>query len=177
MLKLIAIAAGLVIVAVLGFAASRPDAFHVERSLAMKAPPAEVFMLIDDFQNWSQWSPYEKLDPSMNRQYSGAARGKGAVYQWEGNSKVGEGRMEIMEADKPSKVLILLDLRRPLKSRNMSKFVIEPQGDMTMVTWSMQGSQPFMAKVMGLLFDMDGRIGQDFESGLVNLKIVAEQSS
>ena len=98
MLKKIAIALAVVIAGILAFAATKPDTFRVERSAVMKASPDKVFAHFDDFHNWGAWSPWEKMDPGMKRTFSGAAKGKGAVYEWDGNDKVGAGRMEILES-------------------------------------------------------------------------------
>jgi hypothetical protein len=39
----------------------------------------------------------------------------------------------------------------------------------------MDGPAPLVARVMGLFVDMDKLIGGDFETGLANLKLAAEQ--
>ena len=101
----------LLVAGLLGYAATKPDTFRVQRSASMKAPPEKIFPLINDFHNWVSWSPWEKLDLEMKKTHSGAASGKGAIYEWEGNKKVGQGRMEIMEAIPHSKVAIKLDFR------------------------------------------------------------------
>ena len=100
MIKTIAIIAAIIVVAVaalLVYAATRPDSFRVQRTVSIKAPPERIFALIDDFRQWRAWSPYEEMDPAMERTLSGAASGKGAVYAWRSAGKPGEGRMEITE--------------------------------------------------------------------------------
>src|SRR5882757_6737088 len=98
MFKIIVVAIIVVIAGILVLAATRPDSFRVERSAQISAPPEKVLSLVNDFHQWGAWSPYEKLDPAMKRTYAGAAAGKGAVYEWEGNAKAGHGRMQIIEA-------------------------------------------------------------------------------
>jgi len=44
----------------------------------------------------------------MKRTFKGAARGQGAIYEWDGNNKVGAGRIEIIEAAAPSKLVMQL---------------------------------------------------------------------
>jgi hypothetical protein len=160
---------------VLGFAALQPDSFRVQRSATMKAPPEKVFAQINDFHNWGSWSPWEKLDLAMSKTHSGAASGKGAIYEWEGNKQVGKGRMEITESSSPSKVVIKLDFIKPFESHNTSDFAIEGQGDSTNITWGMIGQKPFMFKVMGLFMSMDKMIGKDFEKGLASIKGIVEK--
>jgi uncharacterized protein YndB with AHSA1/START domain len=141
----------------------------------IKAPPAKVFALIDDFRQWAGWSPWEKLDPAMKRTHSGAASGKGAVYAWEGNGDVGAGRMEILETTAPSRVLIRLDFMKPFEATNTAEYTIQPEGEATRVTWAMYGPAPFLSKLMQVFVSMDKMIGKDFEQGLANLKALAER--
>jgi hypothetical protein len=175
MINIIAIAVVILLAAVLGFAAIRPDTFRVQRATSIKASPEKIFALINDFHNWSSWSPWEKMDPTMKRTHSGDAYGKGAVYEWEGNKKVGKGRMEITESSPSSKLTIKLNFIKPFEGHNMAEFTLEKKGDSTNVTWAMYGPNPYIAKVMGMLFNMDKMIGKDFETGLFNMKTVAEK--
>jgi uncharacterized protein YndB with AHSA1/START domain len=164
-----------VLAALFIFSMAKPNTFRVQRSAYIKAPPEKIFALINDFHSWTLWSPYEQMDPALKRNYSGSANGKGAVYEWLGNSKIGQGRMEITDATLPSKVLIKLDFSKPMKAHNISEFTLEPQGDTTMVTWAMYGPSTFMAKIMSIFLSMDKLVGKDFETGLANLKVVAEK--
>ncbi len=167
---------GLVIVVVLVIASTRPDSFRVERSIAIAAPAAKVFGLIEDFHKWTSWSPWENLDPELKRTYGGAERGKGATYAWEGNSAVGSGRMEVLEATPSSRVLIKLDFLKPFEAYNQADFGIAGDGGSTRVVWAMTGPQAFMMKVMSLFMSMDSMVGKDFEKGLAAMKAVAERS-
>jgi hypothetical protein len=177
MLRIVGIVVLVVVVAVAGlltYAATKPDDFRVQRSIAIKSPPDKVMALVGDLRGWTAWSPYEKKDAGMKRTYSGAAAGKGAVYEWDGNKDVGHGRMEILEAGQ-SKVLIKLDFITPFEAHNTAEFIAILQGDSTNVTWAMYGPSPYMAKVMHTVIDMDKMIGRDFEAGLQSLKAVAEK--
>jgi uncharacterized protein YndB with AHSA1/START domain len=161
--------------AVLAYAATRPDTFRVERSAEIKAPPERVFALIDDLRGWTAWSPYEKKDPAMKRSHSGASRGKGAVYEWDGDKNVGQGRMEIVDTAPPNRVTIKLDFMRPFEAHNTAEFVVQPAGDGSRVTWAIFGPMPLVSKVICLFMDMDRMIGKDFEEGLASLKALAEK--
>lgn len=166
----------LVVVVVLALAATKPDTFRVERSGTMQAPPAKVFALIEDFHQWTAWSPWEHLDPNLKRTHGGADRGKGATYAWQGNAQAGEGRMEIVEATSPSRVLIKIDFLKPFEAHNQVEFALSGEAGGTRVVWSMTGPQAFMMKVMCLFMSMDNMVGKDFEKGLVSLKAAAEQA-
>ena len=158
------------------YAATKPDSFAVQRTTTIKAPPENVFALINDFHEWGSWSPYEKLDPAMTKTYSGAANGTGAVYEWKGKtSTVGAGRIEITEAAPASKVALNLDMSEPFEGHNKVEFTLEPTGDSTNVTWAMRGPSPYLTKVMSVFINMDTMIGGQFEEGLANMKAVAEK--
>ena len=174
MFKTIAIVVVVAIAAILVYATTLPDDFRVQRTTSIKAPPEKIFPLINDLHRWGSWSPWEKMDPEMKRTYSGAATGKGAAYAWQGNRKVGEGRMEIVDASPPSKITIKLDFIKPFEGHNTAEFMLEPKGDSTNVTWTMYGPSIYIAKVMGVFVSMDKMVGKEFETGLANLKSVAE---
>ena len=178
MLKVLAVVAVSVVVLVTGlliYAATKPDAMRVQRTAGIKVPAEKIFALINDFNNWRAWSPYEAKDPAMQREITGAASGKGAIYAWEGNNQVGKGRMEILESTGPSKIIIGLEFFRPMENTGTATFTLTPQGDGTEVTWTMDSPAPYTSKVMGIVFNLDKMIGGDFEVGLANLKSLAEK--
>ena len=174
MIGMIAAGAGIVVVGLLGYAASRPSAFTITRSTKINAPPEKIFPHVNDFRNWSAWSPWEKLDPQLRRTHSGQPAGKGAVYEWEGNKKVGQGRMDIVDSTPPTRVEIRLEFIKPWKAVNTTTLLLSPQGHATDVTWSTNGTNPLMMKVMGVFMNMDELVGKDFEKGLAELKRISE---
>jgi len=175
MVKIFGIIVIVFVAGVLILAAFRPDTFRVQREASIKAPPEKVFALINDFDRWGAWSPWEKKDPAMKRTFGTAKSGKGATYAWEGNKDVGQGRMEIAESVPSSKVVLNLDFVKPFEAHNLVVFTLEPKGDTTNVTWAMQGDSPYVAKIIQLFVSMDKMVGKDFEAGLANLKAAAEQ--
>ncbi|MES2305807.1 MAG: SRPBCC family protein [Gemmatimonadota bacterium] len=154
--------------------AVRSNAFRIERSTVIAAPAEKIFPFLNDFTHWGSWSPWEKLDPALHRKFSGATSGVGAVYDWEGNKKVGQGRMEILESVAPTHLRIQLDFIAPIAANNFALFDLEPQSGGTRVNWVMTGARPYMMRVMSVLFNFDKLIGKDFEAGLANLKQLAE---
>ena len=163
------------IAAVLILAATKPDRFSVQRAIGVKAPPEKMFPLINDFHQWVTWSPWENKDPAMKRSYGGAESGKGAVYGWEGNKNVGSGRMEILDSlgavENPDQARFLQTVRRPQHRRVHHAAA----GRCHHVTWVMRGPAPFMSKLMQVFMNLDQMIGKDFETGLANLKKLAEK--
>ena len=172
---IIAVILAIAIAAVLVLAATKPNTLRVRRSTSIKAPPERIFPLISDFHQWVTWSPYEQKDPAMKRTYSGAERGKGAVYAWDGDKNVGSGRMEILDASAPSKIVIKLDFFKPFEGHNTAEFIMLPQGDGTHVTWLMHGPANFMSRLIQVFMNLDNLIGRDFEAGLANLKTITEK--
>lgn len=174
MVKRIALVVVVLVAALLIYAATLPDAFHVQRSISIKAPPEKIFAILSDFHLSESWSPYEKKDPAMKRTFSGTAKGKGAVYEFAGNQEVGKGRLLITDTIPPSKVTIALDMVEPFEAHNVIEYSLQPKGDATDVTWALDGHCPYIGKVMGIFINKDRMIGKDFETGLANLKAVAE---
>ncbi len=174
MLKIFVFVLLLVIAAILIYAATKPNTFRIQRSSNIKAPPEKIFALINDFHQWEGWSPWEKVDPEIKRTYSGAASGKGAAYEWNGNKDVGRGRMEIIESS-PSSVIIKIDFITPMEAHNTIEFTLERQGDFTTVTQAMYGPNPYIAKLMSIFLNMEKMIGPKFEEGFASLKALTEE--
>lgn len=175
MVKKIVVGIGILLAAFLGYCATLPDTFHVERAARIKASPEKIFSLINDYHNWTAWSPYEKRDPTMKRTYAGAPKGKGAKYAWEGNNEIGSGSMEITDSTRPSKVVINLDFTKPFQAHNIAEFSLKPNGDSSDVTWAMSGPNTYFCKIMHTFINIDDMCGKDFAAGLANLKAIAEK--
>jgi uncharacterized protein YndB with AHSA1/START domain len=174
MLKKILIAAAAALAVLLLAVATRPATFRVERSLVVKAPPDKVYGELADFHRWEGWSPWAKLDPQMKTTYQGAEGLVGASYDWQGNDKVGQGRMTITAAAPPRQLVIRLEFLAPWKSTNQTTFDLAEAPGGTRVAWSMEGRYDFMGKAMSLFMNMDKVVGGDFERGLAALGRVAE---
>ena len=153
---------------------SAPDTYTVERSTTVRADADRVYQQIVDFHRWPTWSPWEDVDPDMQRSYAGPAEGVGAVYEWSGNRKAGAGRMEIIDAERPNRVVIDLRFLKPFKSTSTTTFALTPDGDGTRVTWTMTGARTLGLRVMGMFTSMDKLVGGDFEKGLARLRTAAE---
>lgn len=177
MLKWIALVLLATLFGLVGFVATRPSSYRVERGVRVDAPPAVVFEQVNDFQRWGAWSPWDKLDPNQRRTFSGAKEGQGATYEWAGNDQVGEGRMVIRESTPPERIVIDLHFLKPFESRTTTRFAFTPLGGGTEVRWSLEGTNDFLGKAFALLTDMDAMIGKDFEKGLLTLKSLTEEEA
>jgi len=154
--------------------AGQPDEFTVSRSATIAAPPEKVFPHVNDLHAWKAWSPWAKKDPDAKTEIAGPPTGLGATMKWEGNSKVGVGRMTITESRPGELIRLRLDFEKPMKATNTAEFVFGPAGGQTAVTWRMFGTNNLFGKLFGLFVNCDKMVGGDFVNGLAAMKSVAE---
>jgi carbon monoxide dehydrogenase subunit G len=176
MLKKILIGLAVIAVLFVGVVAIQPSELNVNRTITIATPPAAVFPHVNDLHKWEVWSPWAKLDPKSKIEHSGAPEGEGAVFTWDGNDKVGEGRMTIAKSQPDELVSIDLVFVRPFESESKSEFAFKPDGSNTSVTWTVSGHHGFIHKAMCLIFDGKGMLAKDLEKGLAQLKDVAEKA-
>ena len=174
MIQIVLIALAAIAVVLVGIVATQPSDFRITRAATISAPAPAVFAQVNDFHKWEAWSPWEKIDPALKRNYEGAPAGTGAIYSWAGNNQIGEGRMTITESRPSDLIRIKLEFMKPFAATHTAEFTFKPEGDQTAVTWSMAGKNKFIAKGIGLLMNMDKMIGGQFEKGLAQMKSVVE---
>jgi len=173
-LKKILIALTVIVVVFIVIVALQPSDFRVARSATISAPPPAVFAQVNDFHKWEAWNPWGKIDPAMKQTYEGAPAGPGAIYTWSGNNEVGEGRMTITDSRPSELIRVKLEFFKPFAATNTAEFAFKPEGNQTLVTWSMFGEKNFMAKAVHLVMNMDKMIGGQFEKGLADMKSAVE---
>ncbi len=149
------------------------SSFEFSRSTTVDAPPERVHALVDDFHEWTRWSPWEDVDPDLRRTYSGPDRGVGAHYAWAGNRKAGEGEMEITGST-PQRIDVRLTFRKPWSATNAVVFALVPKDGTTEVTWTMTGEHKGLAGMFMKVMGMERLVGKDFDKGLARLKAAAE---
>jgi len=177
MIKKILIVLIVILVVFVVIVAMQPAAYRITRTATMSVPPADVFAQVNDLHKFQDWSPWAKLDPGLKQTYDGASAGTGAIYSWEGNKKVGAGRMTITDSRTNELVSMKLEFLKPFASVATTDFAFKPEGNQTSVTWSMAGENNFMAKAFCLFMNMDKMVGGDFERGLAQLKSLVESGS
>jgi Polyketide cyclase / dehydrase and lipid transport len=176
MIQTILILVAVIIAAILIYVAIKPNDFQIQRSIMIKATPDKLFPLINDLHNMQTWSAWEKVDPQMQRSYSGEASGIGAKYAWAGNKEIGQGTMEIVESTPNTKVGLHMHFIKPFEGHSSIDFTLAANGDETVVTQAMRGTSTFLPKLMcTLFFNQDKMIGGKFEEGLADLKMMAEK--
>lgn len=171
----IAVVVSLAVIIVLVLALGQPDDFQVQRQIAIAAPASAIYPNLDDFHRWQTWSPWEQIEPSMKKTYSGPASGTGAKYRWDG-AEVGSGNMTVTESKPNEHLQIRLEFEKPFAAVNTTVFDLKPHDSATQVSWVMTGRNNFVSKIMCVFADMDTMIGKDFEAGLNALKQVSESA-
>lgn len=175
MLKKILLVLAALVVILIAVVYTRPADFRYERSIVIAAPPAAIFEHVDDLTRWQNWSPWEKLDPQMQRTFSATPRGAGATYAWKGNSDVGEGVMTIVDSNPSERIAMLLEFKEPMAATNQVEFRFTPNGDTTTVVWAMSGRNNFVARAFDLVMSIESMISKDFDKGLASLKDLVEK--
>lgn len=167
----------LIIAVILGIASLQPNEFTLSRSIKISATQADIFPQVNDFRQWNWWSPWEKLDPTMKKDFTGPETGEGSSYSWFGNKKVGEGKMTITKSVPNNTILIVIEFLKPMKATNHIEFSFQPDDNGTKVTWSMSGKNNLLTKAFHIFFSLEKMVGPDFENGLAQLKAVVESST
>jgi hypothetical protein len=173
----IALVVAVIVVVLVVVVATRPSEFRIARTASISAPAPAVFAQVNDFRSWAAWNPWATLDPAMQQTYEGALAGAGAIYAWSGNKQVGAGRMTIAESRPSERIGIKMEFLKPFAATSYAEFTFKPEGDQTVVTWSMAGDNNFMAKALHLFMNMDRMIGGQFDKGLARMKSVVEAST
>ena len=171
------IAVAVILAALIINIAMRPDSFSVCRSAVVTGPPEQVFQQVNELRNWEAWSPWAKIDPMAVTSYDGPASGVGALFSWAGNSKIGEGRMVIVESRLNELVRLRLDFQKPFKASHDAEFRFKPRGDHTLVSWTMSGKTNFFTKALSLVVNCENMVGSQFEQGLADLKSVVTKTA
>jgi uncharacterized protein YndB with AHSA1/START domain len=178
MAKKILLAVSILVALFAAYVALQPARYRIERTQVVAAPPEVVYGQIANFRAWARWAPWSRLDPKMAVDYGGPPAGVGSTYHWKGDDRtVGEGRMTIVEANAPTRVLIQLDFIKPWESKARNEFLLEPDGGGTKVAWAMSGENDFIGKAYGVFVNMDKAVGSMFEKGLADLRAAAEAES
>ena len=174
MIKKVLLGLVAVIVIFLAVAAMQPADFRISRSATIAAPPSALFEQINDLRKFQDWNPWAKFDPNAKTTYTGPPSGVGSAYSWAGNGEVGEGTMTITESRPGELVRAKMEFNKPMQATNIAEFTFKPEGDKTLMTWSMSGTNGLVAKAFGLLIDCDKMVGSEFEKGLAKLKSITE---
>ena len=166
MLKWILAAVATVVVVFLIVVALQPSDFKVERSATMRAPAPAAFAQVNDFHNWRAWSPWEKIDPALKRQYEGPEGRHGRSLCLAGQQ--GRRRRPHDDHREPAGRAGAHQARvlQAVRGDEYRRIQLQARGRRTAVTWTMTGQNNFLSKAICLFVDMDKMVGGMFEQGL-----------
>lgn len=165
--EIIAIASLLILLIVV--IARRPSTYSYTRTLSMPHPVGKIFPHVNNLKKWSDWSPWAQLDPACKTTFEGPEAGLGAIMKWDGNKKVGTGSMTIISSLPNTRIMYRLNFIKPFKGVSEAEISFKPEGEGTLVSWTMTGRNNFMAKFMSLFMNCEKMIGDKFDEGLDNL--------
>ena len=169
---LLAIAIIIVVLAIIA-----PKDYDVNRSITIDQPVSKVFDYLKYLKNQDEWSPWNKKDPDMKKEFEGVDGQVGAISRWEGNKEVGTGEQEITRIVENEVVESRLRFFKPWKSESDAYMKVkEAGGSQTTVTWGFSGHNKFPISIMMLFMNMDKAVGKDFNEGLATMKKNLESS-
>lgn len=165
-----------------GVAFVLPDRVHVERAATIARPQSQIYLLLSNLRRFNEWSPWYAKDPAARYTFSGPEQGVGAKLAWSSQlPELSDGSQTITALKPDESVSLLLDFGAQGKSN--ATFRLATVSGETRVTWSLDSELPLhldsrfgwnvVGRYMGLF--MDRLVGRDFESGLANLRELADR--
>lgn len=152
-----------------------PSHAHMERSIVINSAPGPVFQELSSFENFNKWSPWAKIDPGTQYQFTGPGSGIGAGMSWESDhDQVGSGTQKIVEAEENKRVKYEMTFGG-FEGKSYAEFILTPEGEGTKVTWTYDGEMKGFMKLFGIM--MDSMLGPMYDEGLRSLKQLVESKS
>ncbi len=149
--------------------------YAVERSITIHKPKQEVFNYIRSLKNQDNFSKWASMDPNMKKEFKGTDGTVGFISAWEGNKKVGKGEQEIKKITEGDQVDFELRFIKPFPGIANAYMQTAAAGDtQTAVKWGIDSKMKYPMNLMLLFMNMDKLIGNDFATGLANLKNILE---
>lgn len=171
MLK-ISLAVAAILVVFLIYVATRPNTFHYEVSDIIDAPVEKVFPFLSDLKKGGEWSPFERVDPNLVKEFVGESDRVGAKLIFKGNKEAGAGSIEITEIALNERVRLRLIMTEPMKAENDIEYSVIDVNGKTKFTWVMSGEVGFLGKLVNVIIDCEKMIVDQFHRGISNLKTV-----
>lgn len=170
--KILALAAALIILITLIFAFMQPDQGRLQKSIVINAPIEAVFAEVNTYRTYTEWSPWAKMDDAVQYTYDGPESGKGAKLLWEGKS-IGKGSQWIEESIPNESVKNVVNFE-DLSGEFSLGYSLAPAGAGTKITWTYQGENKGFGGKFKWLF-LKGPLSTQFDEGLHDLKYFVEK--
>jgi uncharacterized membrane protein len=148
----------------------------VVREITINRPQHEVYDYAKYLKNQDNFSKWSKMDPDMHKEYKGTDGEVGFVSFWKSeNPEVGSGEQEILAIQEGKRIDYALRFFKPFKSNDKAYMEFEPLNEKeTLVRWGYEGHMAYPKNAMLLVMDMEKMVGDDFQTGLENLKRILE---
>lgn len=170
-LKTIALGATVLVGSFILYNAFLEKEYEVSRTVEMPVAPEEIATIVADFSTWPLWSVWFEQDSTMTYVLGTPHKGLGASYSWAGD-EMGEGSMIIESIELGKSMETYIEFVGQGSSKGHWSFEALDNGN-TRVTWGFRGEMPFALRWMGAR--MDQMVGPDFEKGLQNLSVFAQE--
>ena len=146
--------------------------YYVSREIVINKPKQVVFDYVKQLRNHEKFSPWTRLDPNIKKTYTGTDGTVGFQYTWNGNDNVGQGEQTIANIAEGESIDFGLHFVKPFDGLASSKMQTSAVSEtQTKLTWSLASSMNYPNNIILLFVDMNKVIGEDYQRGLVNLKV------
>lgn len=151
--------------------------YAIRREIVIDKPGQQVFNYIKYVKNQDNYSVWNKIDPSMEKTYSGTDGTVGFMYAWNStNKQAGKGEQEIKAIKEGERIDMAIHFIKPFEGRSDAYMITAPiSASQSKVTWGINGKMNYPMNIMMLFMNMDKMIGNDLAGGLQNLKTVLEK--
>lgn len=159
-----------IIVVIFSFVGAKK--YDMKRTIIVEAKDSVVWEQISKWQNFENWSPWEKRDSNMVKKIEGIDGEVGAKYSWKSETE-GNGSQTILLC----KPMIYRESDLRFEDWDMvsnTSMELKQVSGGVQVTWRMWGDNNFLGRVMSVFMNMEKMVGPDYEAGLKNLKAVCE---
>lgn len=174
--KKLAIALAVLILLCLSPLAIFPKVWQVERNGLIRADRSVIFAHVEDLRLWRKWSIWsERVDPTLQVQFSGAPNGSGAIYRFAGQA-LGSGVIAITHAEIPSLIFYLLSLYEG-RFQYDGAVLLDQESGGTRVTWVLSGDEGYNPLARLLAWWYRDVIGDNIEDNIIRLKLACEKDA
>lgn len=152
-----------------------PGSSTISRSLAIQAPPENVYSLVGNLKAWNRWSAWHKMDTAMRITWGGPEESVGSWYSWEStNGQVGTGKITITAAVPFDSILTRMEFMGDSSSPAWGSYTFKSNGGSTTLTMTMRATYGYnlIARYFGLF--LKGEIEKGFDSSLERIRAICE---
>ncbi len=167
---------GILILCLVVYAALKEPAMNISRDMVIAATPERLFPYLNNSKKMNDWMPWQDSDPNCKMQYSGPEEGVQSKSFWESTGKMGTGSSTIIESVPNKSVKSQLVYTKPMEMSQFAEISLTPVAGGTQVTWSVDGHNNFLFRLVGIFISVDKMIGGEFEKGLSKLKNQVEST-